>query len=301
MKTTGKWYYYLLAAPLYLFLLLPMPVLYLLSDFFFVVVYHILGYRKQVVVTNLKRSFPQKDEATIRQITKAYYRYMIDLFLETFKVMTISSKELKKRCHYAAGAIDLCNQYFNQQRSVMMVMGHYGNWEWGGHVFCLLAQHKPYALYHPVKSAFFNWFSYHSRTRFGLGLINMHHALKTMVGLRHEVTATAFIADQTPSNSHDAYWTTFLNQETPVLRGTEMIAKKLNQVVLYASVQRLKRGYYEVHFEVITEQPQQTQEGEITERFTRLLEKDIQAQPEFWLWSHRRWKHAKPLNVVYGK
>ncbi len=293
-KAKGKWYYVVLAAPIYFLMLLPFPILYLLSDFLYLIMYYVIGYRKKVVYQNLRNSFPQKTDEEIAGIAKAYYQFMIDLFIETFKTLTLSKRELMKRCTYAQGALEMSEHYYLQKRSIMMVMGHYGNWEWGGHVFSQLAKHGAYALYHPVKSPFFNWLTSVIRTKFGIGLINMHHSIKQMITLRHELTATAFIADQTPSNPKEAYWTNFLHQDTPVLLGTELIAGKLNYPVIFASVRRKKRGYYEVHFELITDQPAVTKPGEITEKHCRLLEAEINRQPEIWLWSHRRWKHKRP-------
>lgn len=290
----GKWYYAVLAAPIFLLMLLPLPLLYLLSDGLYLIMYYLIGYRKKIVFRNLHNSFPLKSEEEITTIAKAYYRFMIDLFIETFKTLTLSKKELMKRCSYTPDALEMAETFFKQKRSVIMVMGHYGNWEWGGHVFSQTCHHPMFALYHPIKSGFFNWLTAHIRTRFGMKLINMHHSIKQMVALRNEITATAFIADQTPSNPREAYWTTFLNQDTPVLQGTELIAGKLNYPVIFASVRRKKRGYYQVHFTLITDEPAATAPGEITEKHCKLLEAEINREPEIWLWSHRRWKHKRP-------
>lgn len=171
-------------------------------------------------------------------------------------------------------------------------MGHFGNWEWAGNSFSLLCHQQLHVIYHPLKSKYFNQLINNMRTRFGTKLIPMRETYKEMLSNRNEISATAFIADQTPAPAN-AYWTKFLNQDTPIFRGTEAIAKKLNYPVVYASVNRTKRGCYEVFAETLFEQPSTTAEGEISEAHTKKLEIEIRKQPEVWLWSHRRWKHKR--------
>lgn len=174
-------------------------------------------------------------------------------------------------------------------------MGHLGNWEWGGNTFSLLCKHQLYVIYHPIANKNFDNLMYGMRSRFGTKLIPMKDTFRSMLANRNELNATAFIADQTPQPDN-AYWTTFLNQETPVFRGTELIAKKLNYPIIYLKVKKIKRGFYELCAEMLCENPSITKEGEITEMHTKRLEQDIIAQPETWLWSHRRWKHKRPVN-----
>jgi KDO2-lipid IV(A) lauroyltransferase len=173
-------------------------------------------------------------------------------------------------------------------------MGHFGNWEWSGNAFSLTCRHQLYVIYHPLTNRYFDGLIYRMRTRFGTKLIAMRDTYKDMVRFKDEINATAFIADQTPSPD-SAYWTTFLNQDTPVFRGTEKIARKVNYPVIYSSVKRVKRGYYEIHAEVLFDDPRSTSDGEISEAHTRKLEKEIREQPEIWLWSHRRWKHRRKI------
>ena len=172
-------------------------------------------------------------------------------------------------------------------------MGHLGNWEWAGNTFSSVCKQQLYVIYHPLSNKQFNALIYNMRSRFGTKLIAMRETFREMAANREIVSATAFIADQTPSRE-GAYWTTFLNQDTPVFTGTERIARKLNYPIVYAAIKRLKRGYYEMHAEVLCETPKDTLDGEISELHTKRLEKDIIAQPEVWLWSHRRWKHKRP-------
>lgn len=278
---------------IYLISIIPFPLFYGVSDFFFVLLYYVIGYRKKVVYQNLKNSFPEKSQAELKSIERKFYRYLCDLFLETFKTLTISKKEAVKRCSFTQQTTDLFNQLNEEKKSCIIVMGHYGNWEWAGNTFSLLLKQQLYVIYHPLTNKQFNNLMYKMRTRFGNKLYAMREVMREMIKNRNEINATAFIADQTPP-PEGAYWTTFLNQDTPVFVGTEKIAQKLNYPIVYVTVSRPKRGHYLVHAEILVKEPKNTKEGEISELHTRRLEEDIKKQPEIWLWSHRRWKHKRP-------
>ncbi len=286
--------YFLVIPFIYLLSLLPFPVLYLFSNFVYAVLYYIIGYRKKVVLENLRNSFPEKSEAEIKRICKAYYHYLCDLFLETFKTLTISKEAMIRHCSFAPGTMELFERFEKENKSAILVLGHYGNWEWAGNTFSLLCKHQLYVIYHPIGNKFFDDLMFKMRTRFGTKLITMKNTFREMLANRNELSMTAFIADQTPS-SQNAYWTKFLNQDTPVFRGTEIIAKKLDSPVVYITINKIKRGYYQMQAEVLCEHPAGTADGVISELHTRRLEKDIIACPEIWLWSHRRWKHKKPV------
>lgn len=285
--------FYLALPFLWLIALLPFPLMYGLSDIFYFLLYHVFGYRKKVVFENLRNSFPGKSEQEIEKIARRFYRYLCDLMLETFKTLVMSGRTAQKRCMLDESTRAVFEKYGAMNQSVIIVMGHYGNWEWAGATFSSTFSYPLYVIYHPLRNKHFDRLIYRMRTRFGTRLIAMRETFKEMVRLRHELNATAFIADQTPS-PENAYWTTFLHQDTPVFWGTEKIAQKMNYPVIYVTVKRLKRGYYRLHSEVLFENPKNTIEGEISEAHTRKLEQDISAQPEVWLWSHRRWKHRKP-------
>lgn len=287
-------YYHILASPLYLFMLLPFPVIYLISDLLYLLMFYVIGYRKKVVYTNLRNSFPDATEEKIHRIAKGYYRFMVDLFLETFKTLTMSAKQMQKRTRMAD--MTLVYELKERNQNFLFVMGHYGNWEWCGHSFSLHHQYQLDALYHPLSNPFFNWLTNKIRSKFGMGLIPMQSSIREMLKRKGTLSATAFIADQTPQ-PENAYWLSFLNQDTPVFTGTEKIAKKFNYPVVFASVKRVKRGYYSVSFAKITDDPQSTPDGYITEQHSKLLEADIIAEPETWLWSHRRWKHKRQPNT----
>jgi KDO2-lipid IV(A) lauroyltransferase len=282
-----------IALPLfYIISLLPFPIFYLLSDGICFLLYRIIGYRKTVVYDNLKNSFPEKTQEELKEIERKFYHYLCDLFLETLKTLTISKKEAIKRCSLNENTKTIFNQLHDKKQSCILVMGHYGNWEWAGNSFSLLNPQQLYVIYHPLSNKHFDKLMYDMRSRFGTKLYAMKDTLREMIRNRNEINATAFIADQTPS-PEGAYWTTFLNQDTPVFWGTEKIAQKLNYPVVYVTVNLLKRGYYEVNAEYLVTEPKNTSEGEISELHTRKLEMDIIAQPEIWLWSHRRWKYKR--------
>ncbi len=283
--------YYLALPLIYAVAWLPFPLLYALSDVLFVVLYHLFGYRKKVVRTNLRNSFPEKSKAELRAIEHAFYTWFCDLVLETLKTLTISPAQVKERV--AVEGDGVLNKYFDAKRSVILVMGHWGNWELGGARFSQLGLHPLFVIYHPLQNKWFDGLVIHMRTRLGNKLYAMNDTMKGMLRDRDQVTATAFIADQTPPPDR-AYWTTFLNQDTPVFFGTEKIARKLGCPVIYVGIERTRRGFYTMRFEELVADPANTAEGEISKRHTKRLEHDIRSQPAFWLWTHRRWKHRRP-------
>lgn len=289
--------YYITLPFIYLLSVLPFPLLYGLSDVFFVVMFYGVGYRKALVLENLRNSFPEKNETELLIIRKKFYKHLCDLFLETFKTLTIGKSAMLKHCYFNTEAKALFERLAADKKSVILVMGHQGNWEWAGNTFSAEINSQLYVIYHPLANKYLDGLMYKMRTRFKTRLIAMKDTFKEMASRRSEVNTTAFIADQTPSAPGNAYWTTFLNQDTPVFLGTERIARKLNYPVVYAFVRKVKRGHYEISAELLVENPATTRDGEITELHTRRLEQDINSQPETWLWSHRRWKHKRPVQV----
>ena len=284
--------YYISLPFIYLLAYLPFGVLYAVSGFFYFLIFHIVGYRKDVVYTNLRNSFPEKTEIEIHVLAKKYYRYLCDLTLETFKTLSFTKEEAVKHCTFHN--LDVLQHLHAENKSIILVMGHFGNWEWGGNSFTIQTDYQLNVIYKTISNPYFDQFVYNMRTRFGTGLIEMKKTFKDMVDNRNKITATAFIADQTPS-PENSYWTTFLNQETPVFLGAERIAIKLNYPVVFINIKRVKRGYYEAYAELLFSDPRSTAPGEISEQYTRRLEEEIIRQPETWLWSHRRWKHKRPV------
>lgn len=287
--------YYLALPFIYGIALLPFPLLYLVSDGLYLVLYRLFGYRTAVVRTNLRKSFPEKSAEELRTIERAFYRWFCDLVVETLKTLTITPAEVKRRVTVEGEGV--LKTYFDARRSVVLVMGHWGNWELGGARFSQLGSHQLYVIYHPLQNRWFDGLVYHMRTRLGNKLYAMNDTMKGMLRDRGQVTATAFIADQTPPPER-AFWTTFLHQDTPVFLGTEKIAARLGYPVIYVGIERVRRGRYVMRFEELVADPALKPEGEVTRLHTRRLEADIQRLPAYWLWTHRRWKHQRPNSVA---
>lgn len=284
--------YYFSLPFIYLLSILPFRLLYIISDGVYFIIYHIIRYRRKVVRLNLTNSFPEKSINEILRIEKEFYRYFCDLFLETFKTLTISSAKMVEHCKFEVETQEIFDRLAKENQSVMIVMGHFGNWEWGGNTFSICCKQQLYVIYHPLTNQYVNRLMYNMRTRFGTRLIAMKDTMRDIITHKNELTATAFIADQTPLPDR-AYWMNFLNQDTPVFLGIEKIALKTHFPIVYITIRRVKRGYYRVFAEKLDLPLAGSETGKITELHTRKLEKDIQGQPQNWLWTHRRWKHKR--------
>jgi len=289
--------FYLFLPVFYFISLLPYKLLYALSDMVYLVVYKLIGYRKNVVTANLKNAFPHKSNLQIQELAKQYYKYLCDLTLETFKTLTFTKEQALNAFSYDDETINLINSFAKNAQSTIFVIGHHGNWEWSGNPLGILFKGQVYVIYHKLSNPYFNKLMCSMRTRFGVKLIEMNDTVKAMLKNRDHISATGFIADQTPQ-PQNAHWMWFLNQPTPVFRGTEVIAKKFNYPVIYFTIKRIKRGKYTCIGRLICAEPKNTPDGEITETHMRLLEQDILAQPEIWLWSHKRWKHKPDKEVM---
>jgi Kdo2-lipid IVA lauroyltransferase/acyltransferase len=282
--------YYSLIPFVYLLSLLPFSVLYFFSDCLFFIVFYVVRYRKKVVLQNLRNSFPQKTDKEINTIINKFYHNLCDFIMETIKMITISKISLQKRCKFNQDSFALFSKYAQENKSIIMAMGHIGNWEWACNSCNIYCRQQLFVIYHPIKNKYFNGLMTRIRTRSGSKLISMSDTYKIMVANKNELNATVFVADQSPQPKN-AYWTNFLNQNTPAFKGVEVISRKMKLPIIYASMKKVKRGYYEMFAEVLSEHPENTLNGEISERYIRRLEQDIISQPETWLWSHRRWKH----------
>ncbi len=271
---------------------LPFRVLYAISDFVFFIIYRVFAYRKKVVNQNLRNSFPEKTSDEIRIIRKEFYHHFCDIFIETIKLWNISEKEILKRC--VLKNPDFFEPYKTQGKSIIAVTGHYANWEW----LSSLALYKIgdfLPIYKPLHNKVIDKMYIDIREKLGSKTLAKNDTLRTMIRHKNQnhFTITAFIGDQTPNKKNLHYWTNFLNQDTPILQGAERIAKKLDQAVIYCKMTKIKRGYYEYEFISIADNPKETEENEITEIHTRILEDIIKENPAYWLWSHKRWKHKR--------
>ena len=293
MGTIG---YYLALPFLYGSALLPFPILYLLSDVMYLVIYRLLGYRKTVVLTNLRNSFPEKSEAEVQKIARDFYQWFCDLVVETLKTLTMSPITVKERVEFIGK--EILRDYAARKQSVVVVLGHFGNWELAGARYSAEpGLPQLYVIHHPLQNKHFDRLMHRMRTRHGTMLYTMRETSKAMFRDQHLNTATAFIADQTPAPER-AYWMTFLGQDTPVFQGTETLSRKLGYPVVYISITRPKRGHYRMAVETLVADPAVTRKGEITEIHTKRLEQDIRNYPDLWLWTHRRWKHLRPSGVT---
>jgi KDO2-lipid IV(A) lauroyltransferase len=288
--------YYLALPLLFLISFLPFKILYLLSDVAFVLVYTVFKYRRKLVAINIQNSFPEKSTAERQSIEKKFYRHLCDLIVEFFKTLTMTEKEALERCKITPESVALFKHFYDGKKNLILVMGHYGNWEWGGLSISQQVKHLLFFIYKPLSNHYFDGLMLRTRSRFGAKLVSMNSAFREIVKHKDTVNATAFIADQTPP-PETAHWTTFLNQETPVFTGTEKIAKKLDYPVVFINIQKIKRGFYELSAELLSEHPAITGDGVISDLHTKRLEQEIHKRPEFWLWSHRRWKYKKSLLV----
>jgi Kdo2-lipid IVA lauroyltransferase/acyltransferase len=265
-------------------------------------VYYVLRYRRKVVEMNLKNAFPKKTEAEIKNLSRQFFKDLADLALETIKLLKISPVELQKRIYISDN--DASRKYFAQAESTIMLTAHFSNWEWGGQLFGLQTKNRPVqVVFMKVKSGYFNALMKKIRTRFGNSVVNMEYAFKQVLQRNKEGIVTCFLADQTPQRHQAGLWTMFMNQMTPFFTGPEKIAMRMNLNVYFASIIKVKRGYYRIDFTLITDHASEEADLYITEQYTRLLEKAIVAQPSTWLWSHKRWKHkfqngeTEPLSI----
>jgi KDO2-lipid IV(A) lauroyltransferase len=268
--------------------------LYLISDVVFVILYHITGYRRKVVQENLKNSFPEKTEEERKLIERKYYKYMADLMMETIKSVSMSEKQVRKRM--IPTNPELVEHYFKQGKSIMAAAGHYCNWEMACLSFGFLTDKRRLIVYKPQSNEVFTEFFNRTRSRFGATMISMKQTLRKMIEYKNELTFTVLASDQTPVKHEINYFTTFLNQPTAVFLGIEKLTKVVDCVVIFYRIDLVKRGHYTYTFVPLVEEPKQTKPYEITEIHVKYLESLIREKPEYWLWSHRRWK-IKPEDI----
>ncbi|MBT4478768.1 MAG: lysophospholipid acyltransferase family protein [Flavobacteriales bacterium] len=271
--------------------LLPLWCLYFISDFLYLVIYKLIGYRTRVVRDNLKNSFPKKSDIELISIEKKFYHHFFDLIIESIKSISISENQMRKRLVFKN--IEIFDKYFDQNKSVVLTVSHYGNWEWGLLGVSLTAKQKMMGVYKTINDSFFNDLMNTTRGRFGADLVEMKDSLRHIISTKDECKIIGLLADQSPVKNESNYWTTFLNQESSVYLGPEKIATKMNYPVLFCKIQKVKRGRYEFYLEELCTNPEKTTKGEITSLYLRKSEQTINENPEFWLWTHRRWKHKK--------
>lgn len=282
--------YYIIIKPLSL---LPLWMLYGLSNVLAFVAKYIFPYRKEVIMENLRNSFPDKSEKELIQIKNKFLDYFADLLMESLKTFSISQKEVTKRI--VCRNPEVLDQFHDQGKHVIVATGHYGNWEMGAAAISLITKHRFNGIFSPLKNKFMNDRVKESRSLYGTTITDKR-IFKTWVkdiDQLPDLHAITFIGDQSATYSKNVYWMNFLNQETAVMFGAEKYAKELNLPFVVLRIDLVKRGYYEVSFELIAEHPRETPHGFLTEAHTKALESWINERPEFWLWTHRRWKRKR--------
>ena len=265
--------------------------MFLLSDILYLFAYYVVGYRRRVTRENLAACFPQKSGKERRRLERRYYRYMCDLLMEgVYNVFFATPPYLKR--HNRIVNRQLVDRYYEQGKTVVLMSAHYGNWEYMVSSLNMQLLHHGIGVGKPLDDKSVAAFITRRRTRYGTQVVDQTDVREHVAFFdEHRVPcALMMLSDQSPSNPHRSYWTTFLGRDTAFLYGAEYFARKYDYPVLYYSVERVKRGWYEVRFSPLCEHPQEVPQYSIVEEYARRLERQIEEKPEYWLWSHRRWK-----------
>ncbi len=293
--------YYLIYSLCYTVSLLPLRVLYLLSDFFFLIVFHLVKYRRKLVAKHLADSFPEKTEAERQCIERDFYHWFCDYLVESIKLISMSERQMKRRLVFKG--TDVVDQVVGEGQSCAVYLGHYGNWEW---VTSLPLWVTPKAqcgqIYHAIENPQFDRLFLRLRQRFGAVCIPMAETLRRIIKYRQEgrPVVIGYIGDQVPFWNNIHHWCQFLNHDTPVLTGTERLTRQTGHAAFYMDVRRIRRGYYEAEFQLISREPKKMAEYELTDEYFRRLEASIRRDPACYLWTHNRWKRTREeFNLRY--
>ena len=286
--------YWLTYAGMWLLALLPFRLLYVLSDGLYLLMRYGVHYRRKVVRTNLRNSFPEKEEKELREIERKFYHYLCDYMLEEVKTLRISFDELTRRMLYENKEQFL--EMIERHGGIVLLIPHYANFEWIIGMGSIMQKGDlPIQVYKPLHNPFLDRLFIRIRSRFGGYNVPKHSTAREIIRLRRagKRMAVGLITDQSPNPREAHYWTTFLHQYTVFMDGAERIAKMMDFPVFYCELQRISRGHCRVRFDLLTDTPKQTAEGEITELFARRLEQTIRRDPPYWFWSHKRWKRKR--------
>jgi KDO2-lipid IV(A) lauroyltransferase len=279
--------YYIVYSLLWLISLLPLKILYLFSDFCYVLVFYVFKYRKQVVLNNLRQAFPEKTETERITIAKKFYRNLIDSFIETIKLFSTGKKFLNKHCSADFTAI---NELATKGRSFQIHFSHQFNWEWVN-LYCALHFPLPFVgVYMPLTSRLFEKILYRIRTRYGTVLLPATNMRESFIPWRNKLHSLVLVADQNPGHPNNAYWLNFFGKVTPFLKGPERSARGKACPVVFMFMRKKGRGYYHLEFTLVTEDASALSEKELTKMYAAALTHEMKEYPDYWLWSHRRWK-----------
>ena len=277
---------------------LPMPLLYLFSDTFYFLIYYVIGYRKNVVLENLTLAFPNKPQEELLKIRKKFFKHLMDLMMESVKAFSISEKEILKRYKYINP--ELINTYYKEGRSIALVGAHQANWEWSISLPRVL-EIDVYGAYTKLNNKYYEKAVIDSRQKFGIIGFKTSNMVRGMQQLFTDNKQGLYVllSDQSPRPSKTYYWRTFFNIKVPIHTGAEMLSKRFDMVVVNYVTRKIKRGYYETEFQLITDTPNKYEDYQITDLYTTLTEKNILEQPEFYLWSHKRFKHRDKVPAKF--
>lgn len=299
--TMKKVLYYISTGLLYLLSLLPLCIHYLFSDVIYLIIYHLLGYRKPLVRRHLSECFPEKSDAERASVERAFYHWFCDYLVESIKMLTMSERQMRKRMVFRG--TETVDQVVGEGQSCAVYLGHYCNWEW---ITSLPLWVTPKAqcgqIYHVLENSEFDRLFLNLRQRMGAVCIPMAETLRRLAEYRQkkQPVVIGYISDQVPFWNNIHHWLDFLNHDTPVLTGTERLARSAGHAVLYIDVERPRRGYYVATFKLIEQNPKQTKDYELTDAYFRMLEASINRAPQYWLWTHNRWKRShEEFNIRY--
>ncbi|RMA58929.1 lysophospholipid acyltransferase family protein [Ulvibacter antarcticus] len=286
---------YILVYPILWFIsLYPMRLLYFSSDVTCFFIHKVFGYRKKTVRENLNLVFPDKSEAEKKEIENKFYHHLCDMIFETIKSLSISEQELLKR--FKPTNIDEVHSVINQNKSIVLMMAHYGSWEW---IFVLqkYVDIKTHAIYKRIENKYFDRMVKRIRAKYNSFLITTKETVPVLQESKEkgELTLNGFVSDQSPKIRSAHHWQEFFKIKVPAYTGAEMMAKKLDMAVMFVAIKKIKRGYYEATFKTITLNPKEYKDYEITDIFLKLVEEQIKEAPEFYLWTHKRWKHRNSV------
>ena len=283
---------------LWIISILPFRLLYAFSDFLFLIVYYLIGYRKKTVKFNIKLVFPDKSDKEINTIAKRFYHHLCDMILESIKSLTISEAEMKKRFTFTN--VEEIHNIEKINKSIVLMCGHYANFEW---IFILqkYVKFKGYAIYKRLANKHFDALIKRIRARYNSYLITTKESIPTLIETQKkgELTINGFASDQSPRVNKAYHWNEFMGIKVPVHTGAEMLAKRLDMCVMFFSVKKVKRGFYETTFKTLAINPKDYKNYEITDMFLKLVEEQIRDAPEFYLWTHKRWKHKDKVPVEF--
>ena len=267
-------------------------LIYLFSDFLYLILYHVISYRKKLVRKNLALAFPEKTFLERKIIEKKYYKHLSDLFLESFKSLNISEVDIKKR--YSFKNIELLDELYKKKKNIILMGGHYASWEWF-FIIDRLTDYRINAIYKKLSNKYFDSLIKKIRSKYNGNLISTKNTFKEILKNTKlkGLNIYGFASDQSPKKNKATYWNNFLNNFVPFHTGAEIIAKKYDMAVVYMNVEKVKRGYYLASFELITDKPKKYKDFKITEDFIKLLENQIFKAPEYYTWTHNRFKHRK--------